>query len=154
MIVHRSDVVNSPSLASARASRAPRRWPPGFTIAAGAFYTCMAGVHLGVVVANPQVYASYGEAASMEWVSRLWAQIFMANPAFWGLVAAGLEVLIGVLLLVGGRASRLGWVAVAAFQVALILLGWGYLFWIVPALAIAVLGARHDWPLLARPATF
>lgn len=61
MIVHRSDVVNSPSLECARASRAPRRWPPGFIIAAGAFYTCMAGVHLGVVVANPQVYASYGK---------------------------------------------------------------------------------------------
>lgn len=49
----------------------------------------------------------------------------MANPAFWGLFAAGLEILIGALLLVGGSASKLGWVAVAAFQVALILLGLG-----------------------------
>lgn len=153
MVVNHSAVTDSPRPATARASRTPRRWPPGFTIAAGAFYTCMAGIHIGVVVANPLVYASYGESASMEWVSRLWAQVFMANPAFWGLFAAGLEILIGVLLLVGGRASKLGWVAVAAFQVALILLGWGYLFWIVPALAIALLGARHDWPLLGRPAT-
>ncbi|WP_068400667.1 hypothetical protein [Kribbia dieselivorans] len=128
-----------------------RRWPPGFTVAAGAFYTCMAGVHIGVVAADPQVYASYGESASMSWVSTLWADIFMARPGFWGLVAAAIEITIGVLLLVGGRASKLGWIAVAAFQVALILLGWLYLVWIVPALVIATLAARHDWPRLERP---
>ena len=131
-------------------STRPRRWPPGFTIAAGAFYTCMAGVHLGVVVADPQVYASYGENASMGWVSTLWADVFMARPSLWGLVAAAVEITIGVLLLVGGRASKLGWVAVGTFQVALILLGWGYLLWIVPALVLAYLAARHDWPRLER----
>lgn len=128
-----------------------RRWPPGFTIAAGGFYLCMAGVHIGVVAADPQVYASYGENASMSWVSTLWADIFMANPAGWGLAAAAIEITIGVLLLVGGRPAKLGWIAVAAFQVALILLGWGYLLWIVPALLLAWFAARHDWPRLERP---
>lgn len=147
MTIKASHAATVPSGGSASGTR---RWPPGFTTAAGAFYTCMAGIHIGVVAANPQVYASYGESASLVWVQTLWADIFMARPAFWGLIAAALEICIGVLLLVGDRASKFGWIAVIAFQVALILLGWGYLLWIIPALLIAVLAARHDWPLLTR----
>lgn len=110
---------------------------------------CMAGVHIGVVVADPLVYASYGEQTSFPWVRSAWGSVFMAHPALWGLFAALLEVGIGTLLLLGGRPARLGWVGVISFQVALIVFGWGYLFWIVPAAALAWLAARHDWPRLA-----
>ena len=129
--------------------RADRR-RPGFSVAAGAFYTCMAGIHVGVVAANPAVYASFGAATPFNWVSTAWATVFMANPKFWGLFAAALELLIGVLLLRGGQSAKLGWIAVVAFQLGLILLGWVYLVWIVPAIIIAVLAARHDWPQLSE----
>ena len=127
-----------------------RRWPPGFTIAAGAFYTCMAGVHIGIVTADPQDYGNVPSQSPWGFIKTAWADIFMAHPQFWGLFAAGLEVFLGVLLLVGGRASKLGWVGVIAFQFPLILFGWGYLIWSLPAAAVLYLGARHDWPLLER----
>jgi len=127
-----------------------RRWPPGFTTAAGAFYACMAGVHLGIVAADPQAYDNMPSQSPWGFVRTAWADIFMANPQFWGLFAAGLELSLGVLLLVGGRASKLGWIGIIAFQVPLILFGWGYLIWSLPAAAVLYLAARHDWPLLER----
>ena len=129
-------------------TRLTRRWPPGFTIAAGAFYTCMAGVHLGIVAADPQTYASVPAQSPWAFIQTAWADIFMANPRLWGLFAAALEVSLGVLLLVGGRASKLGWVGVIAFQFPLILFGWAYLAWSLPAVAVLYRAARHDWPLL------
>lgn len=142
---------HSPDL-SEGVPRTERRWPPGFTVAAGAFYTCMAGVHLGIVAADPQEYATMPSDSPWGFVKTAWADIFMANPQFWGMFAAGLEILLGVLLLLGGRASKLGWVGIIAFQLPLILFGWWYLVWSVPAATVFFLAARHDWPLLERQA--
>lgn len=126
----------------------PRRWPPGLTIAVGAFYACMGGVHIGMVAADPQIYAGFADGSPWEWVRVAWADIFMAHPAGWGLFAALLEITLAALLLTGGRASKLGWVGVVAFQFALVLFGWGYLWWSVPAVAALVLSARADWSRL------
>lgn len=128
--------------------RATGRHPPGFTVAAGAFYTGMAGVHLGIVSADPQMYAAFADASPWEWVRTAWAGVFMAHPVFWGLFAAGLEILLGALLLVGGRPARVGWVGVIGFQFALIPFAWQMLFWSIPAGLVLFLGARHDWARL------
>ena len=46
------------------------------------------------------------------------------------------EVTAGTLLLVGGRAARVGWVAVIAFHVLLMLFGWWVWAW----------SRRPSWP--------
>ena len=138
--LHRPDV-HSPPLAA-------RRRPPGFTVAAGAFYLCMAGVHLGVVAADAQAYAPMADDSPWRFVRDGWSDIFMAEPELWGLFAAALEITLGVLLLIGNHPARVGWVAIIAFQVAVLLFGWTYLVWSVPAVAVLTLAARHDWPLL------
>lgn len=79
-----------------------------------------------------------------------WTEIFMAHPHAWGLFAVALEALLGLLLLAGGRPARVGWMGIIAFQVALVLFGWGFLLWSLPFGVLLILAARHDWPLLTR----
>jgi HAMP domain-containing protein len=54
------------------------------------------------------------------------------------------EISAGILLLVGGRAARIGWVAVISFHVLLLLFGWWIWAWCLPALALLVRLAQHD----------
>jgi hypothetical protein len=59
------------------------------------------------------------------------------------------ETLLGVLLLVGGSWAKLGWAGVIAFHVALMLFGFGYWMWSIPALVVLISLARADWPRLS-----
>lgn len=126
------------------------RRPPGFTTAAGAFYAFTGGIHVGIVAADAELYRHIADQSPWGFVRSGWVDIFMAHPHAWGLFAAGLELLLAVLLLLGGRPAKLGWIGIIAFQLALVLLGWGFLLWSVPFGALLVLGARHDWPRLGR----
>jgi hypothetical protein len=75
----------------------------------------------------------------------------MAAPGLWiGLLAVG-EVVIGGALLAGGRWTLVGYVAILAFHVALVLFGWGFLWWSAPMLLLVVLATRRE--LLARQGT-
>ena len=131
-----------------------RRLPPGRTVAAGAFYVCMGGIHIGIAAADPSTYDPFADASPWAFVRDGWTDVFMAHPMAWALLLAAGEIALGVLLLVGGLAARLGWVGVIVFQALLVLFGWGFLVWSVPAAALLLLGARHDWPRLkATPPT-
>jgi len=123
---------------SAVRSSAPRPARAG-AVAVGGFFLCTAGVHVGIVMADPRFYAPFGDAALFAFVRQGWSDVFMAHPAAWGLAVALGEALMGALLLVGGRAARVGWVCVLAFTALLMLFGFGFWLWSVPALL--VLGA-------------
>ena len=68
----------------------------------------------------------------------------MAHPAVWCLLLAAGELLIGTLLMVGGRAARWGWGGAIGFHVLLMLFGFGFWLWSVPALVALVVLARND----------
>lgn len=55
------------------------------------------------------------------------------------------EVALGVLLLLGGMWAKAGWIGIIAFHPGLILFGWGFWLWSIPALAVIVPTARQDW---------
>ena len=118
----------------------------------GCFFLWTSGIHVGIVAAGTSFYRDFADAALLGFVRSGWREVFMAAPHAWGLALAGGELLIGLLLLRGGPAARVGWVAAIAFQVLLVLFGWGFLLWSVPALAFLVPAARRDWPRLAAPA--
>ena len=128
----------------------PRRGQPGglgrFVV--GGFFLVTGGVHLGIVAADPDFYRPFADGALLPFVREGWADIVMARPELYGLLLMAGEIALGVCLLVGGRAARVGWAGVIAFHLLLVLFGWGFLFWVVPALAVLVPLAWRD---LSRP---
>jgi len=125
-------------LVHARRSRAA-------TTVLGGSYLVMGGIHVGLVAADTEVYRHFADGGLFPFVRSGWADVFMAHPAIWGLLLAAGEITLGVLLLLGGRPAKVGWVAVMAFQVLLMLFGWGFWTWSLPALALLVWGARREW---------
>ncbi|TDO58801.1 hypothetical protein EV651_10976 [Kribbella sp. VKM Ac-2571] len=99
-----------------------------------------AGIHAVLAVTTPRSYDGFADAAFFNWTTDAWQNIFMAHPTLWALLLAGSELAIAVLLV---RARRLGYLAVIVFHLALMLFGWGFWLWCVPALAFAVPAAWH-----------
>jgi hypothetical protein len=129
----------------------PRRTRPGRARRlVGSFFLFTGGIHLGIVAADPEFYRSFGDTGLFAFVRTGWADVFMADPVFWGLMMVVGETTLGVLLLVGGRPARLGWLGVITFHLLLMLFGFGFWLWCLPALAILVVLARRDWPALAQ----
>ena len=131
--------------------RAQRRTRPGLgRRSVGGFFLFTGGIHLGIVAADTEFYRSFADGALFGFVRTGWADVFMADPAFWGLMMVLGEATLGVLLLAGGRAARVGWLGVIAFHLLLMLFGFGFWVWCLPALAVLGTLARRDWPTLAR----
>lgn len=124
------------------------RVPPAATVAAGGFYLCMGGIHVGIVAADASTYGPFADASPWAFVRDGWSGVFMAHAVAWGLLLAAGEIVLGSLLLRGGTAARVGWSGVIVFQALLVLFGWGLLLWSLPATVVLVLGARHDWARL------
>lgn len=126
----------------ARRAEVARKTVGGLFLAAG-------GVHVGIVAADPEAYAAFADEALFAFVRDGWAEVFMAEPVLWGLALALGEAALGVLLLAGGLAARVGWVGVVVFHLALLLFGFWLWLWAVPALLLLVPLARADWPHLS-----
>lgn len=118
------------------------RWPGRVIV--GCFFLFTGGIHAGIVFADPATYRHFADEALFDFVTDGWTSVFMANPAFWGLSVGLGEVALGVLLLAGGRAAYAGWSGVIAFHVLLMLFGFGFWLWSVPALAVLIALARRD----------
>jgi hypothetical protein len=110
----------------------------------GGLFLVTAGVHVGLVSADAQVYRHFADNGLFPFVREGWQDIVMAHPAAWGLLLAAGELVLGTLLLVGGRAARWGWVGAIGFHVLLMLFGVGFWLWSVPALIVLVILARRD----------
>ncbi len=115
----------------------------------GHFFLLTAGINAGMVAADPQAYRPFADQAALDFVQNSWEQTVMAHPAAWGLLLAAGELVLGILLLLGGRAARVGWVGVIAFHLLLMFFGPGIWLWCVPVLAVLVPAAAGDWPQLA-----
>jgi len=113
-------------------------------LAIGGFYLVMAGINVGIVVGDSEVYRHFADQALFSFVWAGWLDIVMTAPGVWiGLLAAG-EITMGAALLVGGRWTLPGYAAVLAFHVALVLFGWGFLIWSGPVLLIVSLAVRGE----------
>ena len=103
----------------------------------GELFLLTAGVHVGIVMADPQNYRDFADGA-LPGVRTAWSDVYMAHPAAWGLAVAAGELAIAVLILVGGRWARYGLLGAICFHVALLLFGWGFLLWSIPLLLLLV----------------
>jgi hypothetical protein len=122
----------------------------------GGLYLGGAVVHLTLAMTSPGTYATFADGALVSFVQTGWRDVFMANPAVWALALAAGEAAIGAAVLLGGIWTRLGYLAVIAFHVALMLFGWGFWLWSVPALGLLIPLAVREWrraAAAARPET-
>jgi hypothetical protein len=110
------------------------------------------GIHVGIVAAGPDLYRHFADTTFVPGLRQAWTQVVMADPVTCGLLLALAEATLGGLLLVGGRWARAGWIGVIAFQVLLMLFGFGFWMWSLPALTVLVPLAWRDWPALGRGA--
>ena len=114
----------------------------------GVFFIWTGGIHVGILSADPTAYRHFADQALFGFVSRGWADVFMAQPRIWaGALAIG-ETVAGVLLLTRGRAVAIGWAATIVFHALLLLFGYGFWLWAVPALAVLSTVAwadRTEW---------
>jgi hypothetical protein len=99
-----------------------------------------AGVHTFLALTTPRSYDGFADAAFFGWTRDAWQNIFMAHPSLWALVLAAGELTIAVLLV---KIRLVGYLAIVLFHLALMLFGWGFWLWSVPALAFAVPAAHH-----------
>lgn len=117
--------------------------------AVGCFFLFTAGVHLGMVATDSEIYRHFADGSPLPLVRDAWSDVFMARAAMWGLLVMTGELVMALLLLRGGPGAKVGWVGVIAFHAALLLFGWGFWLWSVPALVFLVWAARRDWPALS-----
>ena len=126
---------------STRRRTQPRHW--GGPVVGGFFLT-MGGVHVGLVAADPDVYGPFADSGLFAFVREGWQDAFMPYAVPLGLLLAAAEIVLGVLLQVGGRWATVGWAGVIAFHVLLMLFGLGVWLWCLPALVALVVLARRD----------
>jgi hypothetical protein len=110
----------------------------------GGFYLSMGGVHLGIVAADTETYRHFADAGLFPFVRDGWQNIFMTQPAAFGLALMAGEMALGILLLLGGRFATVGWAGVVVFHVLLMLFGFGIWLWCIPALTALVYLAHKD----------
>jgi hypothetical protein len=112
----------------------------------GWLFLWTSGIHVGIVAAGAAFYRHFADGALVPGLRETWRSVFMGNAPVGGLVVAGGEALVALLLLSASRTGRrLGWVGTISFHVALMCFGWGFWVWSVPALALLARGARRDW---------
>ncbi|WP_202129038.1 hypothetical protein [Pseudarthrobacter sp. ATCC 49987] len=132
-----------------RIRAAERTGRPGRVV--GGFFLFTGGIHLGIVAAGPEFYRHFADGALLPFITAAWRDVFMANPAAWGLALSLGEVALGLLLLRGGPWATVGWAGVTAFHLGLMLFGWGFWLWSVPALAFLVPSAVAHWRRQHQP---
>lgn len=119
-----------------------QRRPVGTWI--GAFYLVMAGINIGIVIADRSTYRHFADEGLFGFVRTGWRDIVMAHPSAWiGLLAAG-EIAMGLAFLASRPWQRAAYMAAIVFHVALMAFGWGVWLWAVPAIGVLTAAARRD----------
>jgi len=111
----------------------------------GGGFLVAGGVNAGIALTDPQTYATFADQSYLPFVTSAWHDVVMAHPTAWILLLAAGEIALGALLLSDRRpAVRVGWGGVRTFQVLLMLFGFGFWLWSLPALAVLLPVARRD----------
>jgi hypothetical protein len=133
-------VVLASSLLAARHRAALR---VGLLAVAVLFIAAGAVVNLVMLVWG-ETYADFAETSYLVFVRETWAALVVPNRWVFISLLVVFEATVGVLVLLGGRWTRLGLIAAVAFHVALLAFGWGFWLWSVPmVLALLLLLRAH-----------
>ena len=115
-------------------------------IAVGVLMLCGGALFNAINLATGGDYAAFADGAHFDWVTTAWRAVVAPDqPVFIGLLVI-YEAAVGVLILLGGRRTQLGYVGAIGFHLALWLFGWFvtiYALIIVPALVLLLLAERR-----------
>lgn len=114
-----------------------------------ALFLAAATVHVVLAATGGRAYGPFADDALFAFVNDAWHDVFMARPSVWALMIAAGEAALGLCLIRGGRPARWAYVGVIAFHLALMLFGWGFWIWSLPALGFIGWLAWADWRALA-----
>lgn len=95
-------------------------------------------------------YAGFADPAHFAWVTSSWNAVVVPNHILLIGMLAAFEAAAGALAVSGGRRTRLGYLAVIAFYLALWLFGWMETGWVLVMLPAMLLLLRAE--LRAAPA--
>ena len=102
-----------------------------------------AGANLAML-ADGTTYSGFADASPIPFVHHTWESLVVPHHhVFIGLLVAG-EALAGALVLVRGRTREIALVALVAFNLTLVVFGWGFAVWGVPVATGLALLARAD----------
>ena len=76
--------------------------------------------------------AAFARGSSIAFVRDTWASVVVPHHEVWIGLLVVFEVAVGVLVLLGGRATQVAYGAAIAFHVALLPFGWGFFLWSIP----------------------
>lgn len=94
-------------------------------------------------------YADFADLSYLPFVTATWRAVVAPNQGlFIGLLVV-FEAVAGTLILLGGRKTQVGLVAVIGFHVALLSFGWMFFIWSIPMLIALVLLLRAERSALA-----
>jgi hypothetical protein len=91
-------------------------------------------------------YAGFADQAHFDWVTAAWRAVVAPNVFLFINLLVVFEAVVGVLILSGGRKTRVGLLGAIGFHVALWLFGWGvtiYVLIMLPALILLFRAERR-----------
>ena len=89
-------------------------------------------------------YVNFADTAHFDWVTNAWHAVFVPNQALFVGLLAVFELIVGVLIISGGRRTQVGLMAAIAFHCALWLFGGIQLAWALAMLPFLVLLLRGE----------
>ncbi len=99
-------------------------------------------------------YTGFADPAHVGWVTHAWRTVVAPHQWLFIGALAVFEAAVGVLVLSGGRRTRVGYLGVIAFYLALWLFGWFETVWclaMLPPMVVLLLAERRTPPARHRP---
>ena len=97
-------------------------------------------------------YVTFADTAHFDWVTDAWRAVFVPNQALFVALLAVFELIVGVLIISGGRRTQVGLIGAIAFHLALWLFGGIQLAWTLVMVPFKVLLLRAELRAEAKPA--
>jgi hypothetical protein len=98
-------------------------------------------------------YGNFADAAHFSFVRDTWQSVVVPNHTVWIGLLVAFEVIVGLLVLSGGRRAQLGLLGAIAMHLALPVFGWIFTIWSLVMLPAFALLLRAEAHATARPRT-
>ena len=87
-------------------------------------------------------YGDFADHSMLTYVTDTWRSVVAPHQVFYIGLLIAFETIVGVLVLIGGRAAVVGMIAILGFHIGLMFFGWAFWIWSIPMLAGIVLLLR------------